>query len=365
MRSFLACDQPFPAKVFTPKTAYKRMKKQINLLAGKHLLKNQVVKFPGGKKLTARKHFIHKPGRLISWPIANTRNTAEIFDMEKPSPDTSLHILANSPMGIIITDDAGLVLWCNDTIKKWAGKKAVECIGRTEAGLLHNTDSTSTQVRNGPHKLRPDASGKERWVMRHPVSMNDDKRVIYYIDVTEEEHLRSERTQLAKQLEQHNTVEPISGLLNQHGITMGLEPLVSRSRRYENPLSIITMSVTNLDNIQKTTGQVGADKMILAISQLLRDQLRWADLVGRMDTGDFVFVLPETDQNAAIALANKIAGKFTDLNIPVDDQKCNKPEACFGIASWSKGDDSAQLLARTASAATTASKNGAFAVEAA
>ncbi len=285
--------------------------------------------------------------------------------MYTPSPDTSLHILANSPMGIVITDDAGLVLWCNETIKRWAGKKSGECIGRTEAGMVNNEDPTATIISNGPHKLSPDSKGKERWVMRCPHLMNDDKRAIYYIDVTDEEHLRSERTQLAKQLEQHNTVEPISGLLNQHGITMGLEPLVSRSRRYENPLSIVTMSVTNLDNIQKSTGQVGADKMILAISQLLRDQLRWADLVGRMDSGDFIFVLPETDQNAAIALANKIAGKFTNLNIPVDDQKCNKPEACFGIASWSKGDDSAQLLARTASAATTASKNGAFAIEAA
>lgn len=341
------------------------MKKQKDLLSGKHSHKNQIVKFPDDKILAQRNQFIEKPGQVISWPIVNIQNTAEIFDMETPSPDTSLHILANSPMGIVITDDAGLVLWCNKTLTQWAGKKAGACIGRTEAGLLNNTDSTSTQVRNGPHKLHPDSKGKERWVMRSPLPVNDDQQVVYYIDVTEEEQLRSERTQLAKQLEQHNTVEPISGLLNQHGISMGLDPLVSRSRRYENPLSVITMSVTNLDNIMKTTGQVGADKMILAISQLLRDQLRWADIVGRMDTGDFIFVLPETDQNAAIALANKIAGKFTDLNIPVDDQKCNKPEACFGVASWNKGDDSAQLLARTASAANAASQNGAFAVEAA
>ena len=285
--------------------------------------------------------------------------------MYTPGPDTSLHILANSPLGVVITDDAGLVLWCNKTVTKWAGKQAGECIGRIEAGMLNNVNPTSVSLGNGPYKLPPDSNGKERWVMRCPISINDDKKAIYYIDVTDEEQLRKERTQLAKQLEQHNTVEPISGLLNQQGISMGLEPLISRSRRYENPLSLVTMSVTNLDNIQKATGQVGADKMILAISQLLRDQLRWADLVGRMDSGDFIFVLPETDQAAAIALANKIAGKFTELNIPVDDQQSNKPEACFGVASWSKGDDSAQLLTRTASAATTASQNGAFAVEAA
>jgi len=341
------------------------MKKQIILPIGKHPLKNQVVKFRGDKKSTANKSINESTGQLFTWPAATLMNNAEKMNMYTPGPDTSLHILANSPMGVVITDDAGLVLWCNKTLTKWAGKQAGECIGRTEAGMLNNVNPTATKINNGPHKLRPDSDGKERLVMRSPIPINGDKQAVFYVDVTDEEQLRSERTQLAKQLEQHNTVEPISGLLNQQGINMGLEPLVSRSRRYENPLSIVTMSVTNLDRIQKATGQVGADKMILAISQLLRDQLRWADLVGRMDTGDFIFVLPETDQGAAIALANKIAGKFTELNIPVDDQQSNKPEACFGVASWSKGDDSAQLLARTANAAALASQNGAFAVEAA
>ena len=341
------------------------MKKQINLPSGKHPLKNQVVKFPGDKKSAPNKPINESTDQLLTWPESELKNNVENLNMYTPGPDTSLHILANSPMGVVITDDAGLVLWCNKTLTKWAGKKAGECIGRTEAVMLNSGSPASTTISNGPHKLDSGSNGKERWVMRCPIPINDDKKAIYYVDVTDEEQLRAERTQLAKQLEQHNTVEPISGLLNQHGITMGLEPLISRSRRYENPLSLVTMSVINLDNIQKSTGQVGADKMILAISQLLRDQLRWADLVGRMDSGDFIFVLPETDQTAAIALANKIAGKFSGLNIPVDDQQSNKPEACFGVASWSKGDDSAQLLVRTATAAITASQNGAFAVEAA
>ena len=285
--------------------------------------------------------------------------------MYTPDHDTSLHILGSSPMGIVITDDAGLVLWCNDTMIEWGGKKRGDCIGRTEAGMLNCDDPMSSAISNGPHHLTPASPSKERWVMRCPVKVNQDQKVIYYVDVSLEEGLRNERTNLAKQLEQHNTVEPISGLLNEHGINLGLEPLISRSRRYENPLSIVTMKVINLDNIQKTTGQVGADKMVLAISQLLRDQLRWADIVGRMDSGNFIFILPETNQEAAIALSNKIAGKFNELKIPVDDQKDNKPEACFGVASWTKGDDSAQLLARTLEAAASACQNGAFAVEAA
>jgi diguanylate cyclase (GGDEF)-like protein len=201
--------------------------------------------------------------------------------------------------------------------------------------------------------------------MRCAQPVVDDQQIVFYLDVTDEEHLRTERNQLARLLDQHNTVDSVSGLLNHRGIMKGLDPLVSRSRRYENPLSIVTMTVTNFPDVEDSYGHIAVDKMTLVISQLLRDQLRWADLIGRDDSGDFVFVLPETDQKAAISLANKVADQLNDLSIPVDDINTSKPQACFGVASWTRGDDSTQLLNRSNNAAATASKQGAFSVEAA
>ncbi|MDX2463692.1 MAG: diguanylate cyclase, partial [Porticoccus sp.] len=100
-------------------------------------------------------------------------------------------------------------------------------------------------------------------------------------------------------------------------------------------------------------------------SQLLRDQMRWADLVGRLDSGQFVFVLPETDKEAAISLANKIASQLNALKVTVDDQLSVEPQACFGVASWEKGDDIRLLLERSNEATQTAIQNGGFSVEAA
>ncbi len=283
--------------------------------------------------------------------------------METPNPDARLHMLESAPLGIVITDGAGLILWCNTTMADWAGESASGCVGRTEAGVLQSDNPSAVLANNGPFKLG--AGNNERWVMRCTQPMADDQQTIYYVDVTDEEHLRNERNQLAKLLDQHNTVDSVSGLLNHRGITKGLDPLVSRSRRYENPLSVVTMTVTNIPDIEDSHGHPVVDKMILVISQLLRDQLRWADLIGRDDTGDFVFVLPETDKNAAIQLANKIADQLNTLEVAVDELTRAKPQACFGVVSWSRGDDSAQLLKRSNNAAATASQQGAFSVEAA
>ncbi len=289
--------------------------------------------------------------------------------MRNPSTETSQHMLSNLPMAIIITDDVGLILWCNETLSSWMGKEPGHCVGGSEAALLNYEDPTSkgdnSPASNGPYKLGPDRQGKTRLILRQALPAIDGQYAVCLIDITEEDNLRNERIQLAKQLEQHNTVESISGLLNERAIIKGLEPLVSRSRRYQNPLSIVTMDITNLSEIKSSESQVAADKTIVTISHLLRDQIRWADLVGRLDSEQFVFILPETDQKAAILLANKIAAQLHTLQITLDDNQTIQPIACFGVASWTKGDDSNLLLKRSAQAASAAAQNGDFTVEAA
>lgn len=272
--------------------------------------------------------------------------------METPSLDTSLQIMSQAPMGIAVIDPQGNILWCNDTLASWAGNSAA---GQPEAQLL-DTDSLG----RGPYRL-----GNERWVMRCPLEAIDDQQAICYLDVSDEELLRRELSLLAQQLEQHNTVDPLSGLLNERAIHKGLEPLVSRSRRYQNPLSVVTMRLTNLDALQEAGGQVPVDKVVRSISYLLRDQIRWADLVGRADDGHFIFVLPETGLNHAVALANKIADQLKEMRISLDADSQYQPEACFGIAAWTKGDDNKLLLNRSAEATQTASQSGAFSIQSA
>lgn len=289
--------------------------------------------------------------------------------MDDPSLDTSHHILTNVPMAIVITDDAGLVLWCNKTLTSWLDCQPGSCIGRTELSLLGKHVSaelpTSKPENNGPFTLGRTSSGADRRVVRYPLPANDGQYTICYLDISEEESLRNDRNQLAQQLAQHNTVDPVSGLLNDHAIDKGLEPLISRSRRYQNPLSVVTMDITNLEEVSQSIGQVAADKIVVAVSQLLRDQMRWADMVGRLNSGQFVFILPETDREAAVALAKKLAAQLNDFAVTVDDQTSVQAMACFGVAAWAKGDDARLLMTRSNDAAQIARENGAFTVEAA
>ncbi len=283
--------------------------------------------------------------------------------MDEPSLDISRHILANAPMAIIIADDDGLVLWCNKTLTTWLECPPGHCIGRTELALLGKSTPDSSVVNNGPFTLGYTQPGIQRRVLRYPLPPNNGQYTVCYLDISEEEMLRSDRNQLAQQLAQHNTVDTLSGLLNTHAINRGLEPLISRSRRYQNPLSVVTMDIINLEEIIQSAGQVAADKVIVAVSQMLRDQIRWADMVGHLSAGQFIFVLPETDKDAAVALANKLVGQLKNFTIMISEQTGIQATVCFGVTAWVKGDDARLLMSRSNDTAQAARQNGAFSVE--
>ncbi len=287
--------------------------------------------------------------------------------MDEPNPDTSRHIFANAPMAIIITDDDGLVLWCNKTLTKWLDCPPGHCVGRTELALLgKNTlenQNDSRPTYNGPFTLGHTQSGIQRHVVRYPLPPNNGQYTVCYLDVSEEEMLRNDRNQLVQQLVQHNTVDTLSGLLNTHAINKGLEPLIARSRRYQNPLSVVIMDIINLEEIVQSAGQVVADKVIVAVSQMLRDQIRWADMVGYLSVGQFIFILPETNKDAAVALANKLAGQLKDFMIMIGEQTSIQAIVCFGVTAWAKGDDARLLMSRSSGIAQTARQNGDFTVE--
>ncbi len=272
--------------------------------------------------------------------------------MQIPHAEQSQSILAEAPFGVAIVDTDGRLSWCNRALAELAGQSLAELAGLPETALLVTAGMPSTGI------VRFERSGKP--VRRVMVDRDDGQRVIYYQDVTVEEALRSECNALEEQLQQHNTIDSASGLLNQQAVRRGLEPLVSRSRRYDNPLSVVTLSITNLMDVRREQGGAAADEAVLRISQLLRDQIRWADLVGRLDNGDFIFVLPETDQMAAEALAGKIARRLREFSIPALGDL--HPEGSFGVSSWRHGDDANLLIKRAQDALGKAREAGLFGV---
>jgi GGDEF domain-containing protein len=187
-------------------------------------------------------------------------------------------------------------------------------------------------------------NGDERWLAVETVDLGNST-ARFYQDVTEKLRLRDERNVASAELQQQSLHDAsLKSLLNRRGILVSLEPLVARSRRYNTPLSLVAMGLEAGDALDRARVQV---------SYLLKDQTRWADLVGCNHDGEFILILQETTQDSALLLVEKLTAHLQRMS----EHRDSPIDARYGITQCQKNDDAELILERAEGALAEARKN--------
>lgn len=255
-------------------------------------------------------------------------------------------IIRACPVGILLQDNSGRINWINDAL--------ADMLGPTRRGQLLNQRvdelpeplaalfNLTTTLHLPGHE-----TGDDRWLMGEHQTMPDNQGTVYYfIDITPLQRLMQERDQLKDELNDIIMVDSETGMRNRKGLYYSLEPQLSRSRRYDRPLSIIILRLDCLEHFKQDSQRDDALPLVLAVSRLLSDQLRWADLAGRLSENDFLLVLPETLLDDAHKVVDNLRRQLADLTLPDPASADFAITAQFGVAEWRKGDDMSLLLMR-------------------
>jgi len=129
--------------------------------------------------------------------------------------------------------------------------------------------------------------------------------------------------------------DPLTGLLNRGKLNGILELEIERTMRYQSPLSLAFL---DLDDFKKTNDNFGhnvGDKVLVAIANLLKSQVRKIDYVIRYGGEEFVIIMPGTGLRAAQLLLHRILIKIRELSIEVKispkliHTTCSIGLACF------------------------------------
>lgn len=241
-------------------------------------------------------------------------------------------LLQNCPVGVLAMDHQRRILWTNPALDNLLGVAPASLAGRSGANL--ERDDLRALFDDTAHLLVLGPDGTPRHLRRSRVTGESGEAVAelhYFVDQTDRVRLEEELQQARSQADGLRLVEPETGLMSRRALMLVLEPQVARSRRYDNPLAAVALGV-------RFAADAEAQQGARAVSQVLKDQLRWADLVGRDDSGDYLIVLPETGAEAASALADKLAEALSGIATVAD--------ARFGVVEWRKSDHAAGLLQR-------------------
>ncbi|NNM01377.1 MAG: diguanylate cyclase, partial [Gammaproteobacteria bacterium] len=145
-------------------------------------------------------------------------------------------------------------------------------------------------------------------------------------------------------------LDPVTGLPGRLSIARVLDAELSRSRRYENPLSALLIKASpSIGDATAAHGQA----LIRRTAQLVREQIRWVDKVGLWGPDELLLILPETPRDAAEQLATKIESVLCSEMLAPEDA-AGEVEFSVVLTEAQRADDADRLVGRLgASGATT------------
>lgn len=132
-------------------------------------------------------------------------------------------------------------------------------------------------------------------------------------DITEQSRrekdlLQSRDTALqeARKARELANTDPLTGLANRRRVMADLDRLIVHSRQGSKKLALILMDIDHFKRINDTHGHPIGDEVLRSVAQLLRQQAREGDVVGRIGGEEFVWIVREADGSVARILAERL-----------------------------------------------------------
>lgn len=171
-----------------------------------------------------------------------------------------------------------------------------------------------------------------------------------------------EASMRAEVAQERAMTDALTGLFNRHGLQQLLARENAEARRYSRPLSCLLIDLDNFKTVNDTYGHAIGDLALQQIAGILRETVRGSDTVFRFGGEEFLVLLPETELDGAIALAEKI--RATAASRPFGDgERVFSLTLSAGVATLSDNESGQDMISRADKALYHAKGNGRNRVE--
>jgi len=149
-----------------------------------------------------------------------------------------------------------------------------------------------------------------------------------------------------KKFQKLSITDDLTGLFNSRYFSKKLKVEIERTDRYSNPLSIIFMDINHFKNYNDKYGHLEGDQVLRKIAQALQSCMRGPDSAYRYGGDEFVGILPETQEEGAIIVADRIRKIVkTQKFFPTPD-KAVYMTVSVGFAEYTPGEEKEALVKR-------------------
>ncbi|MDD5475768.1 MAG: diguanylate cyclase [Syntrophales bacterium] len=138
----------------------------------------------------------------------------------------------------------------------------------------------------------------------------------------------------------------LTGLFNGRHFYSQLRVEMERATRYGHDLSLLFFDIDDFKQYNDTFGHLEGDKVLIRLAEVTRRCLRKTDSAYRFGGEEFTAILPETDAQAAVVIAERIRLEFREEKFSPGGGEAVQVTASIGIARYISDEPLTEILRR-------------------
>ncbi len=169
---------------------------------------------------------------------------------------------------------------------------------------------------------------------RHKMALNYNNKLLL---------MNKELEDLNAKLQELSQTDQLTQISNRRHLDITLAKEIKRALRHNTSLCIILIDIDFFKRINDTYGHQKGDEVLISIANILKNNSRDTDVVGRWGGEEFLIILSQIDIIQATEMAEKLRKKIRNYNFDFKETIT----ASFGVTQYMHDkDDESSLLSR-------------------
>ncbi|MFC2161978.1 GGDEF domain-containing protein [Acidobacteriota bacterium] len=138
----------------------------------------------------------------------------------------------------------------------------------------------------------------------------------------------------------------LTGLYNHAYIKERLKQERDHCQRHGHPLSLLMVDIDDFKSFNDSFGHIAGDRVLKSLSTLMLEIVRPSDIIGRYGGEEFLIILPKTNSEQALAVAERIRENIEiyDFEVHPSKNKISQLTVSIGLCVFPDNDQTPEDL---------------------
>jgi len=150
------------------------------------------------------------------------------------------------------------------------------------------------------------------------------------------------------EVRRESMLDPLTKIFNRKSFDEGMLKSFADAGENGKPLCLMLLDIDHFKRFNDTWGHQTGDQVLRLVAMTLKSNIKGKDMAARYGGEEFAAILPETDLEGAMIVADNIrkAVQAKELLKRSTNEKLGRITASFGVAAYKPGDSPSSLIER-------------------